>query len=344
MKKAISVFLAVLTLMSVFSLSFNSFAYYENEWVQEDGNWYYYDYDGEMLSGGVRYVYCDETYCYFDNDGALDKSKNGWYKWENSPNEYFWLYFKNGYAFKGWLKDGGKYYYLAPVMLKGGARETYDNGTYAVYFFNKDGTWNNKKNGWVKQKVGGEYEGYQTYWYYFKKGKAVTGWKKIDGYWYYFTPEMSTGIQYVSSSSKYYAFSGTGKWLSNKSGWYKSYGSWYYLKKGVAVEGWKKVDGKWYYLNPWMYGEGPHTIDGKSYYFNKDGSWMEKGGKWYLDSRGYWFYYKNGKLATGWQKIGGKWYYFDESMLHSGWAFIDGKWCYFNPDGTYNAKISSERN
>jgi len=341
MKKIISILLTVVTLMSVFSMAFSVSAEGEGDtWYTYDGDWYCHDENGNDYMDGIYYVQIDGTeyeytYFCFDEEGRLDKSLNGWLNYEYSPNCYEWVYFVNGQAVKGWKKIDGYWYYFTPSMVSDCVYSIRESGT--VYYFTKSGKWNTSKNGWVKQNYGG-----QTYWFYMKNGRGILGWKKIDGYWYFFNPSMATGVAYVYESGKYYAFTNSGKWLSNKSGWYRSGGYWYYLKKGVVVEGWKKIDGKWYYLDPWMYENGPYSIDGQSYYFNKDGSWMEKGGKWYLDSRGYWFYYKNGKLATGWQKINNKWYYFDESMVHGGWYWIDGKYYYFNNDGTYNKSVTDK--
>lgn len=75
--------------------------------------------------------------------------------------------------------------------------------------------------------------------------------------------------------------------------------------------------------------------------------WVKEGGKWY--------YYLNGKKATGWQMVGPTWYYMDANgvmqtgwitssgsqyflrdwggMAANGWYQIGGKWYYFNSWG-----------
>ena len=56
-------------------------------------------------------------------------------------------------------------------------------------------------------------------------------------------------------------------------------------------------------------------------------------GEW-KKSNGYWYYYVDGEMVTGWKKISGKWYYFNTSgVMQTGWQKISGKWYYFNAGG-----------
>ena len=50
---------------------------------------------------------------------------------------------------------------------------------------------------------------------------------------------------------------------------------------------------------------------------------------WYKSNTGNWFYFVNGKWATGWKKIDGYWYYFKSSgEMLKGWQKVNGSWYY----------------
>lgn len=132
-----------------------------------------------------------------------------------------------------------------------------------------------KKNGWVTKG---------TAQYYYKNGKAVTGWKTISGQKYYFTKSgkkkgrMVTGLQTISGKKYYFEKSGD--------------------KKGQMITGWKTIGGKKYYFTKSGKKKGQaytglKTIGGKKYYFTASGS-------------------KKGQMITGWKKIKKAYYYFDE--------------------------------
>ena len=136
----------------------------------------------------------------------------------------------------GWLKDGGKWYYLS----KSGAMKTgwlHDEGKW--YYLSKNGA---MKTGWLKD--GGK-------WYYLSKSGAMkTGWLKDGGEWYYLTKSGAM-----------------------KTGWLSDGGKWYYFKaNGAMKKGWIKIGGKIYYLT--SSGErktGWLTLNGKKYYFDENG-------------------------------------------------------------------------
>ena len=85
----------------------------------------------------------------------------------------------------------------------------------------------------------------------------------------------------------------------------------------------------------------------------KDNSAMNPLNGW-ISINEYWYYYKNGIMQIGWQKVNGKWYYMRPSgRMHTGWlqegndwfylsvsgkmqygwCKIDNNWYYFNPVG-----------
>ena len=55
----------------------------------------------------------------------------------------------------------------------------------------------------------------------------------------------------------------------------------------------------------------------------------------WVASNGRWYYYKDGKLQTGWLKDGAYWYYLDPStgVMATGWRTVDGVRYYLKPSG-----------
>ena len=59
-------------------------------------------------------------------------------------------------------------------------------------------------------------------------------------------------------------------------------------------------------------------------------------------NNGYWYYYENGVMATGWKMVGGTWYYFHSNgAMATGWVSVGGTWYYLYPNGAMatNARI-----
>ena len=76
---------------------------------------------------------------------------------------------------------------------------------------------------------------------------------------------------------------------------------------------------------------GWQKIDGVWYFYDKDGSmateWKQVSGKWY-------YFAQNGAMQTGWIKSGKVWYYLNPSGdMATGWKKISGIWYYFNTSG-----------
>ena len=122
--------------------------------------------------------------------------------------------------------------------------------------------------GWVKCE--GDFD---TFRYYYKSGKIVTGWKTISKKKYYFNKKMGNAATYLTKiGKKYYLFSSSG--VLKSKGWQKSDGKYYYLKKdGSVTKGWKKVKGKWYWFSKTgkMASNCKKKIGKKTYKFNKNG-------------------------------------------------------------------------
>ena len=85
------------------------------------------------------------------------------------------------------------------------------------------------------------------------------------------------------------------------------------------------------------YSDGWHTtIDG--YKFYKDGDDLKRA-TWFDENGKRYYFYNNGKMATGFIKLAeGVYYYLDPATgaLKTGWQYIDNKWYYFNPNAEDN--------
>ena len=255
-------------------------------WEEKDGNKYYYDHNGVMQTGWLKYF--DGSWYYFNEDGIM---QTGWEKVDGK-----WYYLKSdGVMATGWLKLDGKWYHLK------------SNGEMSVGWIKVDGKWYYLKSngematGWIKLN---------EKWYYLRSsGIMATGWEKVDGKWYYLKSdgEMATG--WIKLNEKWYYLRSSGVMAV---GWEKVDGKWYYLKSdGVMAKGWIKLNEKWYYLrSSGVMSVGWEKVDGKWYYLKSDGV-MAKG---WLDLNGKRYYLKdNGEMVTGKVKIGNKTYNFDSS-------------------------------
>lgn len=132
---------------------------------------------------------------------------NGWHKRDGS-----WFYVRNGKALTGWIRDGGKWYFLG-----------------------RDGK---MKTGWVKD--GGK-------WYYLTSSGAMkTGWLGDQGKRYYLTSSGAMKTGWMKISGKWYYFTRSG---AMKKGWLKIGGKTYYLTSGgTRKTGWLTLKGKKYYF------------------------------------------------------------------------------------------------
>ena len=352
MKKTLSIFLALIMLLSVFSVCFNVFAdeeetlknglvkeydetyYYVDGdvyygWKRLDGAWYYFG--AAMVKNECFYI--DGKNYVFGSDGKL--SKGGWAKVSYGDQKRWCYANKNGVASTGWKKIEGKWYgFSEDGFLVTNNTQTIDG---KVYLFNSKGQWVTKK-GWQKFGDG-------KWCYVTKSGACKTGWLKSGGTWYCFDEYGAMVDNSVCTvDGKTYVFDKGGK-LTTKTGWVKkdiNGEKWFYVQKGgVAVTGWKKISKKWYYfvntekdyltyryalVDGQMLSDFSAELDGKLYVFNSKGIIITKPGWCSINRYGTtkWFYIeKNGTAAKGWKKIGGSWYFFD----YYGWYGLVGSMC-----------------
>lgn len=191
-------------------------------WINENGNWHYYDEKGTMKTGLVA---IDDKKYYLDNNGVM---KTGWIS-INGKDYYF---NDDGSAAKGWLLSSGKWYYFHDFGNHMVTGEEYIDEKY--YLFNSSG----------QMTTGWNYNDIKWQYYNDNGAKIIYDWKYINGSWYYFDciGNMATGLTYIDFDKYYFNESG-----SMYTGWKYINGHWYYFKSsGSAVVGWQFIDGKWY--------------------------------------------------------------------------------------------------
>ncbi|MFY8223387.1 cell wall-binding protein [Clostridium perfringens] len=314
-----------------------------------NGNKYYFK-NGVMSTGKTE---IEGNQYYFNESGLIAK---GWS--QNKDGEYYYTD-NNGIIQKGWQKINGIWYYFNDGgVMATGPKYMFDENTYdtKLYYFDNSGSLQYKK-GWVNH-IGK----YNNDWYYINSNNELsTSWQNINGTWYYFyengkMAKGSTAVTYSNGDKRYYCFDNSGAWVTNP-GWHSwqdefNKTCWAYINNdGSLAEGWKEINNKWYYfykenkvmakgaVKEWDYKTNKLYIQ---HFFNEDGSWDASEGWKSFKNLEYspdlqWAYVEsNGRLASGWKKLGGQWYYFDEGtgFMVTEKRYINGKFYEFNSNGT----------
>ena len=259
-----------------------------------------------------------------------------------------WYYFTNPNAkpATGWVKSGGKWYWMQPEKNGAMATSTWITDQGKRYYVNASGV---MVKGWFKLSDG---------WYYTNKSGAqqMNGWVKSGSKWYWLQGDkegLMAANQWITDQNKRYYLTGSGamatKWVQNGSDWY------YTNKSGAQqMNGWVKSGSKWYWLQGdkegLMLANEMKTIEGEQYSFAADGamranSQVNLGNNvaGYASSSGAVSRigeYKDGMLVltdndgniqTGWQKKAGKWFYGGEGgVAHVGWLKLGKTWYYLD--------------
>ena len=361
---------------------FDHSGYMVTGWKELDYNTYYFDSNGVMVTGwqsiGGKWYHFDEYGCmatyityvndkqqvfapsgqwvsgwtfdrkiYYNDDGIVDWDRYNWYYANSDGTPYD--YNKNDNINGGWLRYGGKWYYIdydgemlrdQIVNVYGKKYRLKDDGSMVTGWYQSGSEW------YYSNADGTIYDGWLYYgkdWYYIDDGKMQTGWvtSKGKGYYLGIDGKLVSGwyhynYKVVGYSNEYWMYMNTDG--SRYTGWVSSGGKWHYINSStmlcdewddcVNIEHYRKSDGE---------------IDYDKYYeaCNK--------------SRGYVFD-KTGAMVTGWYRTtgvseGGKvygssWYYMDsDGQGHQGWLYYNGSWYYFEkgrmrinciaPDGSY---------
>lgn len=184
----------------------------KNDWVKDNGKWYYFNPEGVMLANQI--VYDGKMYA-LDANGAMI-AKNGWIKTKeitysdevcgvldedtygdgNFVIKNIYVYGNKDGTLKTstWVKDNNKWYYLNKdgIMIKNVSEQI--NGKY--YIFDKSGAMIEKK-GWIKRSYK---DGYDKYFYGNGDGTIKTNsWINDNGKWYY----LVHGGQMLSNTHYY---------------------------------------------------------------------------------------------------------------------------------------------
>ena len=151
----------------------------------------------------------------------------------------------NGYMKRGWLWNGGHWYYLTS---DGSMKTGWLTDGKAKYYLNADGS---MKTGWLK--TGGK-------WYFLNSSGAMkTGWLWNGGYWYYLASDGAMKTGWFWDGKNWYYFNKAG---DMRYGWLEENGAKYYLgSSGAMLTGSQKIGGTWYYFN----GDGSLAVSTNSY-------------------------------------------------------------------------------
>ena len=239
-----------LTLEEVFGGAKIHFNYVANTgWVQNNGNWFYYDTNGVKATGWKS---IDGMWFYFDASGVMSTG------WVQSGGKWYYMDPTLGAMVTGWKQINGKWY----CFDNSGVMQTGWVGSGSTWYY-LDGS-GAMTTGWLD---------YKGKWYYFNdNGVMVTGWKQVSGKYYYFdnSGAMVTGWKQISGS--YYYFKSNGAMASNEycDGYFLNPdGTWTYKYKATWRQNskgwWFGDDSGWYAKNRSM------TINGKVYIFDTSG-------------------------------------------------------------------------
>lgn len=153
---------------------------YEDQWLQEGNDWYYFSSYG-LMSTGTEVI--NQKEYYFNSNGKMYTG------WRAIPNSTFWVYYSsNGSMLKSsWLKENNKWYYFDNLGFMETGR-TSINGKY--YYFNQSGV---MQTNWVQN--------YSRWYYYNSDGTEKTAtWYTENNKTYYFNEYgyMVTGYQTIN--------------------------------------------------------------------------------------------------------------------------------------------------
>ena len=242
------------------------------------------------------------------DDVYNDGGKSGYYRIEESNNQYTYLDTKWDYQTK-------TYTATLPETVNGQkvyAWKDYDHGELKLtkpesisHFYKGGGAFRElypivKAESWLKSDQN---------WYYQKQGQLVQNdWVKDKGTWYFMNDKgVMFNQTWLYQGGNWYAFKSSGAMIA--SDWLYDQGKWYYLSTSGSMKAstWLYDQGKWYYLST----SGSMKVS----------AWVYDKGEWYYVSS------SGAMIANDWVKDNGKWYYLASSgkMLRNT----------YTPDGYY---------
>lgn len=197
--------------------------YAQEEWIQVNGQWYYF----KKLGYAAKNEWVGQYY--LEDNGQM--AVNKWI-YDNKSQSYFYLKADGSRLNNGWQKIDGKWYFFKNdgTMLA--------KGWQGQYYLKANG--HMAENEWIYD------DNYQSYFYLKADGSyANNEWQKIDGKWYQFKPG---GEMIYSQWSGNYYLKGSGAMAENEWFYDSNYKSYFYLKAdgSYANNEWLKIDNKWY--------------------------------------------------------------------------------------------------
>ena len=236
-----------------------------------------------------------------------DSGKRGYYRIEESNNQYTYLDAKWDYQTKTYTAtlpetvNGQKVYAWADydnselkLEKQKSISHKYDGGSFKELYPIV------KAESWLQSNQN---------WYYQKQGQLVQkDWVYDKGTWYFMNDKgVMFNQTWLYQGGNWYAFKSSGAMIA--SDWLYDQGKWYYLSTSGSMKAstWLYDQGKWYYL----------STSGSM----KASAWVYDKGEWYYVSS------SGAMIANDWIKDNGKWYYLASSgkMLHDT----------YTPDGYY---------
>ena len=214
-------------------------------WVEEDGQYYYYNDRGRMVTGWL--VRADGSY-YLMDDGVRAA---GWQKIDGK-NYYFDEY---GLMCTGWKEINGVRY-----LLGSDGAQCFGLVQYAgrTCYLDENGV---AITGWA------EVDG-RTY-YFLEDGFSASGLTAIDDVWYAFDADGVVLTGQVELNGKIHHMSENG---AARTGWQELNGSTCYLRPdGSTYDGWLEDGGHTYFINDGIRTTGILKQDGKTWFFDSQG-------------------------------------------------------------------------
>ena len=174
-------------------------------------------------------------------------------------------------------------------------------------------------------------------WYYFRNGRNVTGWNKVNDNWFFFDEEgFMLSNTWVAGVKEKYWLTESGKMAANA--WAFIDGEWYYFDNNghISVNCWAKDSKGWCRLdrNGRIIRSSWIIVDGEWYYLKSDGYMASN--EWTKDSIGWMYMDGAGKIIKSkWIRVDGEWYYLksDGYMAINTWIKDSKGWCYLGSEG-----------
>ena len=300
--------------------------------TKDDNNTYYYDENGEMVTGWKTIE--DKLY-YFNEDGVMLKGIH------NVEGNNYFFGINYGYRMYGFINYEGNTYYADPKtgILATGVTEV-DNNSYFFGinkfamlkgFINHNGDYYYANSDGKLQKGMTEVNG--DYYYFGSDYKAKSGLIEIDGRNYYFdfeTRVRAKGVTEVGDKKYFFGI----KYGYMMYGEINYNGNTYYADSdtGELASGLVEIDGRNYYFDPEtkVRAKGVTEVGDKYYFFGIKYGYMMYGEINY-NGNTYYADPETGELANGLIEIDGRNYYFDPKtkVRAKGVTEVDGKKYFF---------------